>query len=107
MAVRVLAVDEPSHLPTKPMAMPFLPHEEHVGRLEVWLLQYFSASTFNTTRNPLPVMKGKPHHIHPEPNATPYACHTPASKPKHWKDEVKPRLEEDIRRGVTEPVPAR
>ena len=100
------AVPELDQSPVRPETIPFPPHEEHVGRLEEWLLQHFSATAFNTTRNPLPVMKGEPHHIHLSPNAVPYACHTPASVPKHWESEVKAQLEEDIRRGVIEPVPA-
>ncbi|KAK8398601.1 hypothetical protein O3P69_004024 [Scylla paramamosain] len=78
---------EPAQPPAKPATIPFPPHEEHVRRLEEWLLQHFSASAFNTTRSPLPVMDGEPHHIHLAPNAVPYACHTPASVPKHWEDE--------------------
>ncbi|XP_063876921.1 uncharacterized protein K02A2.6-like [Scylla paramamosain] len=97
---------EPAQPPAKPATIPFPPHEEHVRRLEEWLLQHFSASAFNTTRSPLPVMDGEPHHIHLAPNAVPYACHTPASVPKHWEDEVKAQLEDDVRRGVIEPVPA-
>ncbi|XP_063888612.1 uncharacterized protein K02A2.6-like [Scylla paramamosain] len=97
---------EPAQPPAKPATIPFPPHEEHVRRLEEWLLQHFSASAFNTTRSPLPVMDGEPHHIYLAPNAVPYACHTPASVPKHWEDEVKAQLEDDVRRGVIEPVPA-
>lgn len=102
----VAAAAEPSHPPTRPEKMPFPPHEEHARRLEEWLLQHFSGSTFNTTRNPLPVMEGEPHHIHLAHGAVPYACHTPASVPKHWEKEVKAQIDEDIRRGVIEPVPA-
>jgi len=51
-------------------------------------------------------MEGEPHHIHLVPNAVSYACHTPASVLKHWEDEVRAQLEEDIKRGVIEPVPA-
>ena len=93
-------------LPHKPLAVPLPPLEENVPRLEKWLLQHFSASTFNTAREPLPVMEGKPHHIHLAREAVPYACHTPASVPKHWEKEVKDQLDEDIRRGVLQAVPA-
>ncbi|KAK8378978.1 hypothetical protein O3P69_009604 [Scylla paramamosain] len=86
----VEATAEPAQPPAKPAMIPFPPHEEHVRRLEEWLLQHFSASAFNTTRSPLPVMDGEPHHIHLAPNAVPYACHTPASVPKHWEDELRP-----------------
>ena len=100
------ATPTPDQAPIRPATTPFPPHEEHVGRLEEWLLQHFSSTTFNTTRSPLPVMEGEPHHIHLLPNAVPHACHTPASVPKHWEDKVRAQLEEDVRRGVIEPVPA-
>ncbi|KAG0701317.1 Retrovirus-related Pol polyprotein from transposon 17.6 [Chionoecetes opilio] len=86
--------------------VPFPPLEENATRLEEWLLQRFSSTTFNTTRSPLPVMAGPPHHIPLVPGAAPYACHTPATVPKHWEAEVKAQLEEDVSRGVIEPVPA-
>ena len=96
----------PPTAPPRPSSMPLPPLEENVQRLEEWLLQRFSSTTFNTTRNPLPVMAGKPHHIHLAPDAVPHACHTPASVPKHWENEVKEQLDEDVRRGVLQPVPA-
>ena len=89
-----------------PTATPFPPHEKHEQRLEEWLLQHFSATAFNTTRNPLPVIEGEPHRIHLMPNAVPHACHTPASVLKHWEDEVKAQPEEEVERGVIEPIPA-
>ena len=100
------AAAERAQPPDRPSAVPFPPREEHVQRLEGWLLQHFSASTFNTTRTPLPVMEGEPYHIHLAPGAAPYACHTPAPIPKHWEDKVRAQLEEDVRRGVIERVPA-
>ena len=90
---------------TKPAEMPLLPLEENIPRLENWLLKHFSATTFNTERSPLPVMAGEPHHIHLLPGATPHACHTPASIPKHWEAEVKAQLAEDVKRGVIQEVP--
>lgn len=96
----------PRQPPPKPASLPFPPLEEHVGLLEEWLLQHFSSTTFTTTITPLPVIEGKPHHIHLAPGATPHACHTPAPVPKHWEDEVRAQLEEDVKRGVIEPVPA-
>lgn len=100
LAVQALAantVAESSHHPhRKPSRMLFPPHEEHAHQLEELLLQHFLASTFNTTRNPLPVMEEKPHQIHLLPNAVPYAYHTPTSVPKHWEGKVKPQLKEDI-----------
>ena len=92
--------------PVKPNAMPFSPLEENVPRLEQWLLQHFSSTTFDTERRPLRVMQGAPHHIHLKEGARPVACHTPASVPKHWEAEVKQQLEDDVKAGVIRPVPA-
>ena len=92
--------------PTRPASMPFQPLEENVHRLEQWLLQQFSSTTFDTDRQPLRVMKGAPHHIHLKEGARPVACHTPASVPRHWEAEVKAQLDEDVRAGVIRPVPA-
>ena len=58
-------------IPERPKDIPFTPLEENTGRLKEWLLQHFSSTTFNTNRNPLPVMEGKPHHIHLKPDAIP------------------------------------
>lgn len=92
--------------PPRPNTMPLPPLEENVPMLQEWLLGHFSTSTFDTDQYPLPVMAGPPHHIHLSPDATPYACHTPASVPKHWEAEVKRQLDEDVRKGVIRPVPA-
>ena len=92
-------------IPATPSTIPFAPLEENVCKLEEWLIRHFSSSTFNTAKSPLPVMAGPPHHIHLLPDARPHACHVPASVPKHWENEVKAQLEEDVKRGVVEPVP--
>lgn len=91
--------------PPRPTSLPFPPLEENVPRLEEWLLCHFSGSTFDTNRSPLRVMAGEPHVIHLLPEAKPYACHTPASVPRHWEAEVKRQLDEDVKMGVLEPVP--
>ncbi|KAK3894919.1 hypothetical protein Pcinc_001367 [Petrolisthes cinctipes] len=85
------------YLPARPDTVPLTPLEENVPHLEAWLLRHFSGSTFNTDRSPLPVMEGKPHSIHLLPDDKPYACHTPASVPRHWEAEVKKQLDEDVR----------
>lgn len=33
------------------------------------------------------------------------ACHTLATVPRHWKEEVKAQLDEDVRRSVIQLVP--
>ncbi|KAK8384324.1 hypothetical protein O3P69_009244 [Scylla paramamosain] len=77
----------PAAAPPRPNTMLLPPLEENVPMLQEWLLGHFSTSTFDTDQYPLPVMAGPPHHIHLSPDATPYACHTPASVPKHWEVE--------------------
>ena len=92
--------------PPRPVSPPIPLVEENVDRIQGWLLQHFSSTTFNTTRYPLPVMRGTPHHIHLTPGAKPVAYHTPLTIPKHWEGEVHKQLEEDVRRGVLRKVPA-
>ncbi|XP_066964375.1 uncharacterized protein [Macrobrachium rosenbergii] len=86
--------------------MPYPAMEENVQRLRDWLLQRFAKTTFNVSRNPLPMMKGAPHHIHLREGATPHACHTPIPVPKHWEADVKAQLDEDVKLGVIREVPA-
>ena len=84
--------------------MPFAPLEENIGRLQEWLLQHFSNTTFNTKKIPFPAMEGAPHHIHLVPGAKPYACHVPANVPKHWEAEVKRQIADDVKNGILKPV---
>ena len=103
----VRVTDGDAHdVPGRPAAIPMQPLEENVPQLEQWLLRHFSASTFNTECYPLRVMRGPPHHIHLQQGVQPYACHTPATVPKHWAAEVKRQLDEDVKLGVIRPVPA-
>ena len=82
-------------IPEKPKEIPFTPFEENTGRLKDWLMQHFSNTTFNTNRDPLPIMEGRPHHIHLKPDVVPYACQTPADVARHWEKEVKEQLDKD------------
>ena len=104
----VAGVIRPTHPPPliRPSSPPYPPVEENVGRMQDWLLQHFSSTTFNTSRYPLPAMKGPAHHIHLERDAKPVAYHTPLTVPKHWETEVKKQLDEDVKRGVIKPVAA-
>lgn len=102
---RMESVSDPE-LPPTPETIPYPPLEENVERLQEWLKQHFSASTFNTDRSPLPAMAGAPHHIHLHADARPFACHTPAQVPRHWEREVKKQLDEDVRKEILLPVPA-
>ena len=47
-----------------------------------------------------------PAHIHLIPNAKPRAHHTPIPIPLHLRDAVKKQLDEDVARGIIEPIPA-
>ena len=50
-------------------------------------------------------MSCNPVNIHLNPDAIPYAVHTPILVPFHWKVKVKAKLDKDIKDGFIEPVP--
>lgn len=83
--------------------LPYKPTEENIPLLEAWLMEKFS-TVFNTDQYPLPVLKGKPHHIH-WAGGKPVAHHSPIPVPAHWKEPVKQILLNDIRYGIIEKVP--
>ena len=86
--------------------LPFEPVPENIDLMKEWLLKTFASSTFNTCpHQPLPRMSGPDIQIHVDENATPKACHTPASIPIHWKDQVHAQLLCDESIGVIERVP--
>ena len=70
--------------------------------MEDWLLKAFSEHVFNTGKYPLPVMSGKPQHIHLKDNAIPYAIHSPIPVPCHWRGEVEKLLQMDVDLGILE-----
>ena len=72
-------------LPKRPDRLPFAPSEANVPQLEEHLQQSFATTAFNT--------------IHLLPGAVPYARHTPIPIGKHWENDVKSQLDEDVRRG--------
>ena len=92
--------------PPHPTTLPFPATTENVDKLEKWLLNYYSSSSFNVCEHqPLPRMSGPPIRLMVDPNAKPVAHHTPIPVPVHWADEVKAGLDQDVRLGVIEPVP--
>lgn len=92
--------------PPLPTILPLPATEENRERLEKWLLDYYSSSTFNVCEHqPLPMMSGPPLRLMVHPQAKPVAHHTPIPVPVHWQDEVKAGLDRDIRLGVIEAVP--
>ncbi|KAG0725268.1 hypothetical protein GWK47_038944 [Chionoecetes opilio] len=91
--------------PARPTVSPYHLTEENVHRLEKWFLGHFGRTAFAVDCSPLPEMSGPPHHIHLRSDAQPYAVHAPATIPHHFYDEVRRQLDEDVRRGIIEPVP--
>ena len=93
-------------VPPRPDSLPFSASPENNVRMKEWLLHTFASSTFNTCpHRPLPCMSGPPIKIHVEESAQPKACHTPASIPIHWQDQVREDLLRDESLGVIEKVP--
>ena len=92
--------------PVQPPSLLFPATEENREKLEQFLLDHYASSTFNTcAHQPLPMMQGPPLRLMVDPNAKPVAYHTPIPVPLHWTEEVKARLDQDVRLGVIEPVP--
>lgn len=92
--------------PPLPTELPFPATEENREKLENFLLDYYSKSTFNTCEHqPLPLMEAPPVKLMIKPDAEPVAHHSPIPVPIHWHDTVKADLDRDVRLGVIEPVP--
>lgn len=92
--------------PPPPTQLPFPPTEANREKLQKYLTQLYSSSTFNLCQNqPLPLMDGPPMKLMVDPHAEPVAHHTPIPVPLHWRDQVKAGLDRDVNLGVLEPVP--
>ncbi len=93
-------------VPKRPSALPIPCHAENIDKMKKWMLDHFASSTFNTCpHRPLPCMAGPPIEIHINDGAPPRACHTAASIPVHWQDQVRQDLLRDEKLGVIERVP--
>ena len=67
-----------------PPKLPFPATEENRDKLETFLAEYYSSSTFNTCNHqPLPLMHGEPLKFHLQEGAIPHAIHVPPSIPVH------------------------
>ena len=87
--------------PQRPTTLPYPATEENREKLEKYLLETYSSSTFNICEHQtLPMMSGPPLALHIDPTATPKPCHTPIPIPIHWQEEVKRGLDRDVRLGV-------
>jgi len=92
--------------PPRPIELPFLCRKENNARMQQWLLDRFSSSTFNQCpHQQLPGMTGPAISLHVDPLATPSAVHSPVPVPLHWQDIVKEQLDNDVNLGVLEKVP--
>ena len=93
-------------VPPRPTSLPFDCTPENNERMAAWLLDRYSASTFNICPHQhMPCMEGPPLEIHMDPNATPRTCHTAANIPLHWQKQVHEDLIRDEALGVIERVP--
>ena len=95
----------PSELPCRPEVMPYDATDDNIGKLEEWFLQTFADTVFNINQHPLPVMSGKPQHIHLQEGSTPHTIHTPIMIPHHWRKGVMQRLQEDVVNQIIEEIP--
>ena len=92
--------------PPPPTSLPVPTTEENRERLEKWLLDYYSSSSFNVCQHqPLPKMSGRPIRLMVDPDARPVAYHTPIPVPVHWQEAVKAGLDQEVRLGGLETVP--
>ena len=92
--------------PPPPTKLPYPATENNRERLEQYLLNYYSSSTFNKCEHqPLPMMDVPPLRLMVDPNAKPVAFHKAIPVPLHWQDEIKTGLDQDVALGVLEPVP--
>ena len=84
---------------------PYPATETNREKLQQYLLDYYSSSTFNIEHQILPLMDSPPMRLMINPHATPTAHHSPIPVPLHWQDDVKAGLDRDMRLGVLKPVP--
>ena len=84
--------------------MPFPDTEEHISQLEEWLRNTFK-DVFDIEQDPLPVMSGKPLHIHISENAVPHVNYSPIPIPMHWKDAAYQLLQRYVAQGIIEKIP--
>ncbi|CAC5412152.1 unnamed protein product [Mytilus coruscus] len=83
--------------PAMPTKLPYPASEANLTKMKQFLMDYYKSSTFNTCDH-------QPLQLTVDPDAEPFAHHTPVPVPIHWKEEVKTGLDQDIRLGVLEPV---
>ena len=91
--------------PERPPTLPFHCTADNNTRMKEWLIDTFSASTFNKClHQKLPGMTGPHIRLHIDPQATPVGVHTPSVVPLHWQ-VVEKQIRDDVAMGVLEEVP--
>ena len=71
--------------PTLPTQLPFPASETNREKLQQFLLDFYSSSTFNICNHQLlPLMDGPPLKLMVDPEAKPVAHHTPVPIPLNW-----------------------
>ena len=92
--------------PPIPTSLPYPATEANREKLQQYLLDYYSSSTFNICEHQtLPLMVSRPMRLMIDPHANPTTHHSPIPVPLHWQDDIKAGLDRDVRLGVLEPVP--
>ena len=92
--------------PGRPDALPFPSIPANNTKMRAWLVDRYSASTFNKCpHQQLKGMTGPDIRLHIDSNAKPVAVHTPATVPLHWQSEVEQQIKDDMALGVLEKVP--
>jgi len=92
--------------PTSPDCLPFPCIPANNTKMQQWLVDRFSASTFNQcTHQQLSEMTGPAIRLHVDPDAVLSAVHSPAPVPLHGQEDVKKQLDDDASLGVLEKVP--
>ena len=97
--------------PAPPNSPPFpiVETEECREKLQDWLLNHYSSSTFNCCpHQKSPGMTGPPVKLAIKPDGdTNPNCHVkPHKVPLHWKKQVEEGLERDVKLGIIEKLPA-
>ena len=92
--------------PPLPTALPFPAPDANRTALQIWILDRYRSSTFNTCQcQTLPLMEGPPLELHVDPEVKPIAVHKPIPVPLHRQQEVKESIDRDVKLGVLEAVP--
>ena len=92
--------------PGRPDSLPFPCLPENNGKMRAWLIERYSASTFNKCpHQELKGITGPDIRFHVDTSATPIAVHTSSTVPLHWQEEVEQQIKVDVALGVLEKVP--